>query len=48
MLSYVRGLQESGTRVTLSCHDHTPDGPGPHRFPLTDVIWHMVEEELQH
>lgn len=48
VLAYVGGLRESDLENPLLCHETTPEGVVEHRFPVTDVLWHMVEEELQH
>jgi uncharacterized damage-inducible protein DinB len=50
--SVVFGRLDRMTEVDLTrewvCHFPGENAPSEERFPIEDVVWHMVEEELQH
>jgi|SRR5579863_3490754 len=41
-------LSESGLTKEMVCHFSEDGKTSEGRFPIGDVLWHMVEEELQH
>ena len=45
---YLGGLSEQDLTREIVTHFPGPNGPSERRFPVADVLWHMVEEELQH
>ncbi|MDE1822401.1 MAG: DinB family protein [Euryarchaeota archaeon] len=47
-LDYVTHLTEADMTKDMVCHFPGDDGPQEARFPIKDVLWHLVEEELQH
>ena len=48
VVRYLDRLKEADLRTELVCHFPTEGGTIEQRFPTGDVLWHMVEEELQH
>jgi uncharacterized damage-inducible protein DinB len=48
VLSYVGGLREGDLEGNLARRLERPEGAVDERFPVADVPWHLVEEELQH
>ena len=48
-LDYLEGLSESDLTKEMTCRFPSRAGPPQEaHFPIGDVLWHMVEEELQH
>lgn len=47
-LEYVGRLSEADLKEDMVCQMPEDDGPKEARFPIGDVLWHLVEEELQH
>ena len=47
-LAYVMSLRGADLDREIVCHYPGDHGPVVRRFPTRDVLWHMVEEELQH
>ncbi len=45
---YLAGLSEPDLSREIVTHFPGADAPTERRFPVGDVLWHMVEEELQH
>ena len=45
---YLGRLTEADLARDMVCRFPGKDGPEEARFPIGDVLWHVVEEELQH
>jgi uncharacterized damage-inducible protein DinB len=46
--AYLDALDESGLTKEMICHFSEDGRISEARFPIGDVLWHLVEEELQH
>jgi uncharacterized damage-inducible protein DinB len=46
--AYLDALDESGLTKEIICHFSEDGRTSEARFPIGDVLWHVVEEELQH
>ncbi|MCI4340265.1 MAG: DinB family protein [Thermoplasmata archaeon] len=47
-LTYLNSLAESDLAADMVCHFDNDGKSIEARFPVADVLWHVVEEELQH
>jgi uncharacterized damage-inducible protein DinB len=45
---YIDSLDEASLTKELVCHFSEDGKTSEGRFPIGDVLWHVVEEELQH
>ena len=45
---YLDSLDEGSLVQEMVCHFPETGGTSEGRFPIGDVLWHVVEEELQH
>jgi len=45
---YLDSLEESDLSEEMVCHLTEGGSSSEARFPIADVLWHLVEEELQH